>query len=198
MENPFPESHESLWRRRLPAADQAKLHGQPELELEARLTEALARLPQAPVPSNFTARVLAAIELEEARATRKTWTWRWNWHAILPRFAAATAVLLVAGLGIQRYETGQHRAQLARSLSVVASAQTVPSVEALENLEVIQRMSQPAHADVWRWFCWPMPPGGKPLVLPPFPPGCRQLKLRPISCRHCPPCSRPSPSSASS
>jgi negative regulator of sigma E activity len=147
MENPFPESHESLWRRRLPAADQAKLHAQPELELEARLTEALARLPQAPVPSNFTARVLAAIELEEARATRKTWTWRWNWHAILPRFTAATAVLLVAGLGIQRYETGQHRAQLARSLSVVASAQTVPSVEALENLEVIQRMSQPAHAD---------------------------------------------------
>jgi len=95
MENPFPESHESLWRRRLPATDQAKLRGQPELELEARLTDALARLPQSPVPSNFTARVLNAIELEEARAARNTW--RWNWHAFLPRFAVATAVVLVVG-----------------------------------------------------------------------------------------------------
>ena len=39
-------------------------------KLEARLTEALAKISDAPVPSNFTARVLAAIELEEAQAER--------------------------------------------------------------------------------------------------------------------------------
>ena len=43
---------------------------QPDLDLEARLTAALARIPDAAVPSNFTARVLTAIELEEAAAAR--------------------------------------------------------------------------------------------------------------------------------
>ena len=127
-------------------AERAVLRGQPELELEARLTEALAQLPNAPLPSNFTARVLAAIELEEAQAARSR-GWRWNWHGLLPRFAAVAAVLLVAGLMLQHHELALHRAEMARSLSAVASANTVPSVDALENLEVIQRMSQPAQAD---------------------------------------------------
>ena len=38
-----------------------------DLELEARLTRALARLPDAPVPSNFTARLMQAVDLEESR-----------------------------------------------------------------------------------------------------------------------------------
>ena len=36
---------------------------------------------------------------------------------------------------------------MAKSLSLVASASSVPSVDALENLEAIQQMGQPAHAD---------------------------------------------------
>ena len=146
MEHQSSEPQELLWRRKLSGAERAALRGQPELELEARLTEAMARLPNAPVPTNFTARVLAAIELEEARSARAK-GWRWNWHSFLPRFAAAAAVLLLAGLGVQRYELARERAEMTRSLSLVASARTVPSVEALENLEVIQRMSQPAQAD---------------------------------------------------
>jgi hypothetical protein len=146
MEHQTPEPRESLWRWKISGAERAALRGQPELELEAQLTEALTHLPNAPVPSNFTARVLAAIELEEARAARSK-GWRWNWHWLLPRFAAATAVLLFAGLGIQHHELALHRAELARSLSVVASASAMPSVDALENLEVIQRLSQPAQAD---------------------------------------------------
>ena len=58
---------EALWRRKLSEAGRNALRAQPELELEARLTAALAKIPDAPVPSNFTARVLAAIELDEAR-----------------------------------------------------------------------------------------------------------------------------------
>ncbi len=146
MEHQSPEPRESLWRRKLSAAERAALRSQPELDLEARLTEALAQLPNAPVPSNFTARVLAAIELEEARLARAK-GWRWNWHWVLPRLAAVTAVLLFAGWGLQQQELARQRAELAKSLSLVASARTVPSVEALENLEVIQRMSQPAQAD---------------------------------------------------
>jgi len=146
MEQESPDRRESLWRRKLSRPERAELRGQPELELEARLTETLTHLPNTAVPSNFTARVLAAIELEEAQSARSK-GWRWNWHWLLPRLAVATAVLLFAGLGIQQHELARNRAELARSLSLVADASTVPSVEALENLEVIQRMSQPVQAD---------------------------------------------------
>jgi len=146
MEQESPEPRESLWRRKLSGPERAALRGQPGLEMEVRLTEALTQLPNAPVPSNFTARVLAAIELEEAQSARSK-GWRWDWHWMLPRVAVATAVLLFAGLGIQQHELARNRAELARSLSLVAGASTVPSVDALENLEVIQRMSQPAQAD---------------------------------------------------
>jgi hypothetical protein len=150
MDHYTPEQREALWRRKLPDAERAELRGQPELELEARLTEALTQLPDSPVPSNFTARVLEAIELEEARSARAAGNrgWRWNWHALLPRFAVAGAVLFFAGFGVQHHhELALHRAEMARSLSLVASANVVPSVAALEDLETIQRMSQPAHAD---------------------------------------------------
>ena len=59
----------------------------------------------------------------------------------------AVAVLVFAGVSIQRYETNSHRIALAKNVALVAAAQPLPSVDALENLDAIQRMSQPAHAD---------------------------------------------------
>jgi hypothetical protein len=149
MEHQVPEPHESLWRRKLSGAERADLRARPELELEARLTDALAQLPNAPVPSNFTARVLDAIELEEARAARLTGArgWHWNWHTLWPRLAVTATVLLLAGLGFQHYQAGQRQAEMTRSLSVVASARTVPSVEALNNFDFIQQMSHAERAD---------------------------------------------------
>ena len=49
-----------------------------------RLTEALVKIPDAAVPSNFTARVLDAIELEAAREARAR-NWTLNWRALWPR-----------------------------------------------------------------------------------------------------------------
>jgi hypothetical protein len=149
MENQTPDPRESLWRRKLSGAERTELRARPELELEARLTDALAKLPDASVPSNFTARVLDAIELEEAQSVRsaKSSGWHWNWHLFLPRIALTAAVLLFAGVGFQHYQAGVHRAEMAQSLSVVASAKTVPSLEALNNFDTIQRMSQSGRAD---------------------------------------------------
>ena len=148
MEHQSPEQRESLWRRRLTEAERAALHGQSELELEAYLTDALARMPDAPVPSNFSARVLNAVEFEEAQVARATRSkgWRWNWHAILPRMAVAMAVLLFAGIGFQRHEAAVHRAEMAKSLSAVASAR-IPDLGALNDFDAIQRMGQSTHAD---------------------------------------------------
>lgn len=146
METKPSNPNESLWRRPLTEAERAALRGQPEAELEARLTQALAKLPDAPVPSNFTARVLDAIELEEMQAARSR-DWTLNWRALWPRVAVAAAVLVFAGVSIQRYELNARRVTLAKNVAVVAAAEPPPSLEALENLDAIERMGQSAHAD---------------------------------------------------
>lgn len=146
MSNNFSESRETLWRKNLSPAERGALEGSLELELEARLTAALSKIPDAQVPSNFTARVLAAVDSEENRAARsRDWTlnWRWLW----PRAAVAAAVLIFAGVGLQRYETHSHRITLAKNVVRIASSQPLPSIEVLENLDAIQRMNLPARAD---------------------------------------------------
>ena len=101
---------ELSWRRELTAAEEAELRAwlaahpeaQADWEAEAGLNEALRQLPDAPVPSNFTARVLQAVEREAAlRERRRGARWR-VWHgrgAGCPglRFAAALAR---AGVGV--------------------------------------------------------------------------------------------------
>ncbi len=107
----------------------------------------LSRLPDAPMPSNFAERVMQAVEREETRSSRK-WNFPgWNWRALLPRFAVAAAVMALAGFAIHQQEIDNRRAEIAKSVVLLASAQQLPSVEALKNFDAIQRMSQPAHAD---------------------------------------------------
>jgi hypothetical protein len=107
------------------------------------LRELLSRLPDAPVSSNFTARVMQAVEREESMAAR-TRGWHWNWHTLLPRAAAAAVMVAAAGFTFYQHEISNQRAALAQSVALMAQA---PSVDALQNFDAIQRMSQPAHAD---------------------------------------------------
>jgi len=113
--------------------------------MESALNAALARLPDANVPSNFTARVLQAVEHEEARP--RAWSWRWNWHTLVPRIAFAAVVITFAGLAFQHHEIYRQRTALARNVALVTRGQPMPSPEALENFDAIRRMSQPQHAD---------------------------------------------------
>ncbi len=114
--------------------------------VQNELRELLARLPDAPVPSNFTARLMSAVELEESRASRR-WNFRWNWHVFLPRLAVTTTVVLFAGLTFHHYELNSRRAALARNVALVAGSQPLPSMDALKNFDAIQRMSQPRADD---------------------------------------------------
>jgi hypothetical protein len=111
------------------------------------MRQLLSRLPDAPVSSNFTARVMQAVELEETRHPRRWNFLAWNWHALLPRFAVAAAVVLFAGFAFHQYASANRRAGITKSVMLVASAQKLPSLEALQNFDAIQRMSQPARAD---------------------------------------------------
>ena len=112
--------------------------------IQKELRQLLARLPDAPVASNFTARVLQAVELEESRAARGG-RFNWNWHSLLPRLAVTTVVVFFAGAAIHHHELSTQRTRIAKSVALVAETQ-MPSVEALQNFDVIRRMSQP-HAD---------------------------------------------------
>ncbi len=108
------------------------------------LQKLLSRLPDAPVSSNFTARVMQAVEREELQAVR-TRGWRWNWHALLPRAAVAAVMVAAAGFTFYQHEIFSQRAAL--SVALLTPPPPLPSVDALQNFDAIQRMSQPAHAD---------------------------------------------------
>jgi hypothetical protein len=110
--------------------------------IQNELRKLLSRLPDAPVASNFTARVMQAVELEESRRQHK-WGFIFNWHAFLPRAAVATAAIFFAGLAFHHHEIYSQRAALAKNVALVTEAQPLPSVEALKNFDAIQRMSQP-------------------------------------------------------
>ncbi|MGC9944033.1 MAG: hypothetical protein ABSE48_19575 [Verrucomicrobiota bacterium] len=146
MENQPSDWRESVWRRPLTDAEKAALIGQPDLELEARLTQSLAKIPDVPVASNFTARVMSAIEREEARPARR-WIFDLNWSGFLPRLIATAAIVAFAGVGWERYEVRVQRVLLAKTVAQVTTDQPVPSVEVLKNFDAIQRMSQPVTAD---------------------------------------------------
>lgn len=142
---------ELLWRRSLSEAERAQwrawLEAHPaareEWELECALTETLSRLPDAPVPSNFTARVLDAVEREELSpaAARMPARLARFWRHWLPRFAVA-ALLLGAGVFFHYRHQAQQRAELRRSLTLIAGMPAVPSPQALEDFEVVRHLSR--------------------------------------------------------
>jgi hypothetical protein len=114
--------------------------------LQNELRKLLSRLPDAPVPSNFTARVMQAVELEELQ-TARTRGWHWNWRALLPRAAVVATLLVAAGFTLYQHEIYSQRFELAQNVARVAQAQPLPSVDALQNFDAIERMSQPVRAD---------------------------------------------------
>lgn len=138
---------EKAWRGQLTDAERAATGPelQAELAQEARLNAALGRLPEVQVSSNFTARVLQAIDREEAAGRARGW--RWSWPRLLPRVAVTIAVVAFAALSWQHYELRQRLVPIARSVAVVTDTSSVPGVEALDNYEAIQRMGQAQHAD---------------------------------------------------
>ena len=146
---------EKSWRRKLTPAEAAELEAwlarnpgaQAEWEMELRLTEAISHLPNAPVPSNFTARVLQAVEREAKAGSQRGPFWKWSFRFLLPRTAAAAVVL---GAGLLAYHehtaTVAERAELAQSVRIVASVPSLPSPAILQDFDTIQKLGATANA----------------------------------------------------
>jgi negative regulator of sigma E activity len=122
-----------------------KMNNEPLPDSRRQVQGLLSRLPDVPVASNFTARVMQAVELEEMRQSQ----WRvfgWSWRAWVPRATVAAALAVLAAFTFQQHNLYLHQVAIAKNAALVAS-QPLPSMDALKNFDAIQRMSQPAPAD---------------------------------------------------
>ena len=155
-ETRYQQLREAGWRRKLTQAEQAELRAHlaahPEAragwDAEAALNDALAQLPNVAVSSNFTARVLQAVERETTARSRVAW-WTFGWPSFnwAPTVAAAVLVVGVSLLAYQRHRVAS-RLELAASVVAVANVKSLPHYpEVLEDFEAIRRLSQTPPAD---------------------------------------------------
>jgi anti-sigma factor RsiW len=151
----YNDLREASWRRKLTGAQEAQLRAwlaaHPESladwEAETDLNEALGRLPDAVVPSNFTAQVLQALERETAAASRApSPIWRIRLPRWLPR-AAVAAVVLGAGLFSYHQVRAEQRKALVRSVEAVSDVASLPNPKILEDFDAIRAMNQAPAAD---------------------------------------------------
>jgi anti-sigma factor RsiW len=143
----YTHLRELSWQRKLTEAEEAELRtwlaahpdAQADWEAEAGLNAALERLPDVPVPSNFTARVLQAVEREAAvQRRRSAWTWGGRpWLRWLPK-AAFAAVILGAGLVSYHQFQAARFAAYARSVAAVSEVSSLPSPEILQDFDTIR------------------------------------------------------------
>lgn len=118
---------------------------EPDHEMDARLDTLLRRLPDKPVPSNFTTRVMRQIERETSPARPRASRWNF-WHKLLPRAATAAVLLSVGLFSLHTYREHQ-RMELAHSLATVSKVDPLNDPDVLINFEAIKRMSQTRSAD---------------------------------------------------
>ena len=147
---------ELSWRRKLTDAEEAQLRAllaarpeaQADWDAEATLNAALGRLPDAPVPSNFTARVLQAVEREAAGELRQdegNWQF-WRRLRWLPKVAFA-AVVLGTGLVSYRQLQAARFAEYAHSVAAVSDVSSLPSPDILKDFDAIQASNPSALPD---------------------------------------------------
>ena len=128
MNDPLPELFQDLlWRRKLTAEERATLDAWLAKHPEVReallddlaLTSALERLPDVPVATNFTARVLEEAERVVRAAARSGPPVLAPWRRLavwLPRTAVAALVIGVSLFGWHQHRATV-RAELARSMA---------------------------------------------------------------------------------
>lgn len=153
----YNRMRELSWRQKLTDAEEVEVRAwleahpesQADWEAEAGLNEALARLPDAAVASNFTARVLQTVVREASAQARgggpKQRGWR-TWLAWLPKAAAAT-IILGAGLFSYHSIVTARRSGLAQSVTAVSNVVSLPSPEILQDFEAIRALNQAPPAD---------------------------------------------------
>lgn len=143
---------EISWRRKLTDAEEAQLRvflaahpdAQTDWESETGLNQLLEQLSDVPIASNFTSRVMRALQGEAAGQSWAHTAWRrllcWPAFGWLPKATVAIIVLCVGSLGYQHHRVTQ-RVQIAQSLPKVSSVISLSSPEIWENFNTINQLS---------------------------------------------------------
>jgi hypothetical protein len=148
---------EVSWRRKLTAAEEAELRAwlqahpeaQADWDAERQINAALARLPDVPLASNFTSRVLHSIELASAadsRASGAAFPFRARLLRWWPR-AGLAAAIMGAGLFSYHHIRLSERMALVQSVSAVSDVSSLPGPEILRDFDTIRALSQTPPAD---------------------------------------------------
>jgi anti-sigma factor RsiW len=136
---------ELSWRGKLSPVEEAELRAwlakhpecQADWEAETALSSTLGQMPDAPVASNFTARVLQAVEREE-RSERRPVRLLWRF---LPRLGFAVLAVTLGFFAYQQTVTARH-ATYAQSVEAVSDITPTLSPEILENYEAIRALNR--------------------------------------------------------
>ncbi len=148
-ESEYQSLIEASWRRPLTAGEQAAVdrwlaahpERQQDWELEESLNDTLARLPDAPLASNFTSQIMLAIESEQAAARRKPGTFDFltRWLRVpAPKLAWALGLVAVGWFGLYQHQSGV-RHDLAKGIAVMANVTAISDPNVLEDFDAIER-----------------------------------------------------------
>ena len=153
----YQELIETSWLRKLTPVEEERLRfylaanpqAHAEWDQEKALNQLLQKLPDAPVSSNFTARVLQAVERAEskrARERRKIFSLEWLRLGWMPRVAVAGLAISVSFVSFREFQVVQ-RKKVADELAQVSQVATLPKMEWLKDFETIDRLSKVQVAD---------------------------------------------------
>jgi hypothetical protein len=112
-------------------------------QMDARLDALLRALPDKPVATNFTARVLQTVEHQERPRVWRLLVPDFNW---LLRVEIAS---LAVAVGVLTYSVRAHaeHTQFAKSLAAVSQVASLPSPDTLKDFDAIRHLSQTPAAD---------------------------------------------------
>jgi hypothetical protein len=156
MSNPESEKPGNLlrWGKQMSPEEEALLRDSlaeaPEeqsfLEEELALNQLLRQLPDAPLDSNFTARVMQQVRRADPfRSPGKgSWLRRLFPGSWLPKFSAAAVLLCIGFFAHQFHQSGTQQ-EMARSVAALTEMAAFSGFDVLENFEAIERLAQVPH-----------------------------------------------------
>jgi hypothetical protein len=146
----YLELLETSWRRPLTENEQARLQAllsadpatAADWQVEQALGRLLQRAPEPALSSNFTARVMRAVEAGTERGGNWAWqSWYRQWvGGFWPKMAWAAALALLATAALQGYRR-MDRTHLVRDLAQLPPVGTLPSPELLRDFDAIRQLS---------------------------------------------------------
>ncbi len=160
MKHPIrKQALETLWRRELTVDERGRLEqhfaGDEGQRLFFEEEEALSRLltgvADAPLSSNFTARVVAAARLEKRRSGRVDddlglaallGRWRGYFHRSWTTPTMAAGLILVISITAFYQAKSYRRQQLAQTLATVTKATAMPEIEVLQDFDAIRHLGR--------------------------------------------------------